>query len=142
MSKEYAEDKIRQALSAHSNNVALARKQVIDLAYSDPALMKALARPHLDGIVAYQVERVASGRAELEKRHPEQPVPKEGEEFGMDLLRAVAASDAAVFGHEDGAMPKRRIASKQHIEAIHKMASSRHKSPSSALDQKTPYKDV
>ena len=126
MSKEYAEDKIRQALQNYGGNVALARKQVMLWAHDDAALMRAIAAPHLDGIIAYQVERVASGRAELEKRHPEVDATKtqEEENFGMDLLRAVAASDAAIFGHGGGATPKRKIASKQHIDAIHKMASS------------------
>lgn len=127
MSKEYAEQKIKSALQAHKGNLTLARQQVAAWAYEDPDLMKALARPHLNGIVAYQVERVASGRAELEKRHPDQPKPDTKEEFGMDLLRAVAATDADVFGHED-AHRKKRTASKQHIDAIHRIVSSRKKS--------------
>ena len=124
MSREYAEDKIREALRMHGGNVALARKQVMLWSHDDAALMRAIASPHLDGIIAYQVERVASGRAELEKRHPETtPEVKEEEDFGMNLLRAVAASDSAVFGMEDSTRPKRKTASKQHIDAIHKMAS-------------------
>ncbi len=125
MSKEYAEDKIRQALKTHGGNVALARKQVMLWSHDDAALMRAIAAPHLDGIIAYQVERVASGRAELEKRHPKAATKakKEEENFGMNLLRAVAASDSAVFGMEDSTRPKRKTASKQHIDAIHKMAS-------------------
>lgn len=128
MSREYADNKIKEALRAHSNNRALARQQVIAWALEDPALMKAIARPHLDGIVAYQVERVASGRAEMETRHPEEiEKPDEEANFGMDLLRAVAADEAAIFGHEDSVnRPKRRAASKQHIDAIHKMASQSH----------------
>ena len=126
MSREYADSKIKEALKLHSGSMALARQQVITWAQNDARLMKELARPHLDGIVAYQVERVASGRAELEKRHPEK-VPEQEDNFGMDLLRAVAATQAAVFGHENTAnAPKKRGASKQHIDAIHKMASNRH----------------
>ena len=126
MSREYADSKIKEALRAHHDNLALARQQVITWAQDDARLMKALAWPHLDGIVAYQVERVASGRAEIEKRQPETDVPKEGENFGMDLLRAVAATETAVFGHEDSVNgPKRKAASKQHIDAIHKMAAKR-----------------
>ncbi len=129
MSREYAEGKIKEALKAHKGNLALARQQVITWSYEDARLMKALARPHLDGIVAYQIERVASGRAEIEKRHPEEVTIEEGENFGMDLLRAVAASEAAIFGHENTAnAAKRRTASKQHIDAIHKMAASRQSS--------------
>ncbi len=126
MSREYAEGKIKQALKAHGGNIALARKQVMLWAHDDAALLRAIAAPHLDGIIAYQVERVASGRAELEKRNPEKAkaAPKKEEDnFGVDLLRAVAASDATVFGYDSPITPKRKAASKQHIDAIHKMAS-------------------
>ncbi|MGH1377206.1 MAG: hypothetical protein ACRBB3_00130 [Alphaproteobacteria bacterium] len=122
MSKEYAESKIREALSANGGNIGLARQSVIAMAQTDADLLRALSRPHLDGIVAYQVERVASGRAEMEKRHPEvTPVESKKDDFGMDLLRAVAASDAETFGQESIG-GKRKSASKQHIQAIHKMA--------------------
>ncbi len=125
MSKEYAEDKIRQALKEYGGNIALARKQVMLWAHDDAALMRSIVAPHLDGIIAYQVERVASGRAELERRHPSKTSPKKEEEnFGMDLLRAVASSDATVFGYDSPITPKRKSASKQHIDAIHKMASA------------------
>lgn len=122
MSNEYAENKIKEALAAHGNNIGLARQYVMSMAQTDAALMRALARPHLDGIVAYQVERVASGRAEMEKRHPKDaPIKNKTDNFGMDLLRAVAASDAETFGQE-GMGGKRKSASSQHIDAIHKMA--------------------
>ncbi len=133
MSREYADNKIKEALRMHGGNTALARQQVITWSQDDPQLLRALARPHLDGIVSYQVDRVASGRAQAQQkpeptRRPKQQEQQPQEEnFGMDLLRAVAATGATVFGHEDGAPPaKRRAASKQHIEAIHKLASSRH----------------
>lgn len=122
MTKEYAESKIREALTAHGGNIALARQHIVSMAQTDAALMRALAHPHLDGIVAYQVERVASGRAEMEKRHPKEPAKNKVDNFGMELLRAVAASDAETFGQE-GMGAKRKVASKQHINAIHQMAS-------------------
>ncbi len=129
MSREYAEDKIRDALKNHGGNVALARKQIMLWSHDDALLLRALATPHLDGIVAYQVERVASGRAELESRQSKKsPKAKEGENFGMDLLRAVAASDANIFGQDNIMTPKRKTASKQHINAIHKMASANRNS--------------
>ncbi len=125
MSREYAETKIREALKLCNGNMARARQQIVMLAQDDAKLLKALTQPHLDGIVAYQVERVASGRAEIEKRHPEDPAPSIEENFGMELLRAVAASDVQVFGQEEPTGAKRKIASRQHIDAIHKIAASR-----------------
>ncbi|MGH1455589.1 MAG: hypothetical protein ACRBDI_02305 [Alphaproteobacteria bacterium] len=129
MSKEYAEEKIRESLSLHGGNTARARKHLISLAQNDLKLLSALTLPHLDGIVSYQVDRVASGRAELEKRHPESASPsiKKQDNFGMDLLRAVAASESTVFGQQNPVGSRRKIASKQHIDAIHKIAASRTK---------------
>ncbi len=127
MSREYADGKIKEALRMHDGNLALARQQVIGWARNDTALLYALARPHLDGIVSYQVERVASGRAEIETRYPEEAKSlDQDDDFGMNLLRAVVSTDVPVFGHEQSASPvKRKAASKQHIEAIQKMASNR-----------------
>ncbi len=123
MSRHYADTKIKQALKLSNGNAARARQQIIALAQDDMDLLKALARPHLDGIVAYQVERVVSGRADSEKDRPEHIIPEKGENFGMDLLRAIAASDVTIFGQEDvSSTKKRKAASQQHIEAIHKLA--------------------
>lgn len=124
MSREYAENKIKESLKLCNGNMKLARQQIVALAGEDSTLLKALVRPHLDGIVAYQVERVASGRAETEKCSPDLPPPKIDENFGMELLRAVAAEDVRIFGRDEMRRPqKRKTASKQHIDAIHKLAS-------------------
>ena len=73
MSREYADTKIKEALKLCNGNMTRARQHIITLAQEDGVLLNALVKPHLDGIVAYQVERVSSGRAELEKRHPAAP---------------------------------------------------------------------
>lgn len=128
MSREYAENKIKDALKLCNGSVGLARQQIVALAQEDMDLLKALVRPHLDGIVGYQIERVASGRADKEEKHPDFPLSGTDEEFGMKILRAAVAQDVKVFGRDDlHHTKKHKIASKQHIEAIHKMASSRHR---------------
>ncbi len=120
---QYAEKKIREALKLTGGNEAQARRQIAMLAQDDPVLLKSLTQPHLEGIIAYQVERVASGRAELEQRNPDAVETLKGENFGMDLLRAIASSDVTVFGQETAVNTgKRKTASKQHIDAIHKLA--------------------
>lgn len=142
MSKEYVESKIREALVLTSGNITKARQQVMHWAQADEALLQGLVRPHLDGIVSYQVERVASGRASVENessvkqpQRPNQPQKKE-EDFGMELLRAVAARSVPVFGLEGSNAPnKRKGASKQHVDAIHKIAAGRHNQV-----EKDPYK--
>lgn len=139
MSKEYAEDKIREALRAHGGNLTLARQQLMTWAGQDSKLLFALARPHLNGIIAYQVERVASGRAEKEKSPKSANISEQEKEenFGMDLLRAVAASGAAVFGQENNAPPVRKgAASQAHMDAIRQMAARATVKP-----VKTTYKD-
>ena len=70
MSLEYAEQKIQQALKLSKGNQARARQQVIAWALEDDTLLKALTRSHLTGIVAYNIERVASGRAAAARRSP------------------------------------------------------------------------
>lgn len=126
MSREYAEDRIREALRLNAGNMALAKQQIIAWTYEDTKLLHALSRPHLNGIVAYQVERVASGRAEIERRKPETGPAKKlpvDENFGMDLLRAVAAAGAPIFGQEVYSTAVRKgKASKQHVDAIHRIA--------------------
>lgn len=125
MSQNYANKKVQEALKLCNGNATLAKKQIIELAHNDIELLKALTRPHLDGIVAYQIERVVSGRAELESRHPNEPVKGEDNNFGMELLRAIADENVTVFGQEEGYVSKKRkVASKQHIDAIHHMAAS------------------
>ncbi len=129
MASEYAKNKIKDALKLCNGNTKLARQQIAVLIREDETLLRELVSPHLDGIIAYQVERVASGRAEKEEVRPNIPIPEIDNDFGMKLLRAAVSDDVVVFGKDNMRYPrKRKIASKQHIEAIHKMVSlSRHR---------------
>lgn len=132
MSMDYAVEKIKEALTLSKGNAARARQQVIAWTYEDARLLHALAKPHLTGIVAYQVERVLSGRAE-----PVAPRPsKKGaaaknslreQEFGQEILKALGGQGGAVFGTEaysgSGLSPRARKVSQSHVEAIRLMAS-------------------
>ncbi len=125
MSRDYAERRIKEAIRLSKGNMIRARQQVIAWTYEDAKLLHELTKPHLTGIVAYNIERVLSGRsAKVEKpASPQKPVVRD-EEFGVEILKAVAASNAAVFGQEGNAAPaKRGKASRQHIDAIHQIAS-------------------
>ncbi len=125
MSMEYAERRIKEALRQAGGNVTRARQQIIAWTYEDAKLLHALAKPHLNGIVAYHVERVVSGRSEAANAPaPDTPQIAEEEEFGIEILKAVASTNAAIFGQEGhGGQAKRGRASKQHIDAIRQMAS-------------------
>ena len=127
MSLEYAERRIKEALKLARGNPVKARQQVIAWTFEDSKLLYALTKHHLSGIVAYHIERVASGRASQSKAppppKPEKAPVKQDDEFGMEILKAVANSSSAVFGLEGYAAPRKRgQASQQHIDAIRQMA--------------------
>ena len=128
---EYAERYIRDALRMFKGNVLKARKQVIEWALEDDRLMHGLVKPHLNGIVAYNVERVASGRSEKAKSL--EPLARKvknknsKEKFGMEILKAVIDDHATVFGFEDRTA-RRKGASQDNIGAIKKLANTSTKS--------------
>ncbi len=128
MSREYVENRIKEALKKSKGNKLLARHQLIAWTYEDSKLLHALTRSHLDGIIAYNIDRFLSNAIKATSKKKAQAVSGEepaGEDFGMDILRAVAATDAAVFGFEDSS-PRRSNSktSKQHIDALQRMAAS------------------
>lgn len=129
MSLEYADKCVAEALKAADGNQTKARQLIINQAMSDMQLLQALTRHHLKGIVAYHVERVASGRATKPQQAAEKPqkvATATDDEFGMEILKAIANSSSAVFGMETYASPTRNKtqASQQHINALKQMARS------------------
>lgn len=139
MSLEYAENRIKEALKLAKGNQVKARQQIIAWAVEDPKLLFALTKPHLSGIVAYNIERVASGRAaaaRTSKPAAQKPITqkqpaangKKPEQFGLEILKAVAGNPA-IFGLEDvGAMKKASPVSQRHVDAI-KAIASKSKNP-------------
>lgn len=136
MSLEYVERKIVEALKLSNGNAAGARQQVIAWSLEDPELLKALTKSHLTGIVAYNIERVVSGRAEKARQKQMEAVEtkakeeskKEGD-FGFELLKAVASSSSEVFGLEHNApMGRRGQASQDHVDAIRALANKKKES--------------
>ena len=130
MSLEYVEGRIKEALKLTDGNQAKARQQIIAWTFEDAKLLHALAKPHLSGIVAYNIERVASGRADAaknvepapDKKKPAKKAKANGkdteEQFGLEILKAVAGSPE-IFGLEDpGAPRKRGGVSQSHVDAI------------------------
>ena len=126
MSREYAENRIKEALKAHNGNPARAKQQILAWTYEDPKLLHALTKAHLSGIVAYNIERVMSGRGvtkpEQVKQAPAQKPANEKEQFGKEILKAVVGRNTAVFGQESYAPQVRRgKASQNHVNAIHEI---------------------
>jgi len=134
MSLEYAERRIVEALKLAKGNQARARQQVIAWALTDDKLLQALTKSHLSGIVAYNIERVASGRAAA-ARKVQKPKPKAANtqktnkeaDFGVELLKAVASSSSEVFGLENGSsgIGRPKQVSQNHINAIRAIASQK-----------------
>ena len=132
MSLRYAETRIEDALRQHNGNITYAKRQIIAWALEDELLLQGLTRNHLDGIVAYQIDRVSSGRASTKnKQQTNTTTAAESthakrtrkNEFGLEVLKAVTAQDPTIFGMESyTTIPARGQASARHIEAIHKLA--------------------
>jgi hypothetical protein len=122
MSLEYVERRINEALKLSKGNVTKARQTVIKWCQEDSKLLHGLTKAHLNGIVAYNIDRVASGRSDKsKKKEPAKPKMSSKEKFGMEILKAVVSS-GSVFGMEAGAAPRRKgQASQQHIDAIKKL---------------------
>ena len=139
MSLEYAQSRIKEALKLSGGNQVKARQQIIAWTFEDAKLLHALAKPHLSGIVAYNIERVASGRAEAASKQnteakSEPKTPKASanaktkeEQFGLEILKAVAGS-AEIFGLEDPGAPRRRGGvSQSHMDAIRAITETKKK---------------
>ncbi len=130
MSLDYAEKRIKEALKLAKGNIVRARQQIIAWTYEDSKLLHELAKPHLTGIVAYHVDRVKSGRASKPvqpppaKPQPSQTKGQNEEQFGLEIIKAIAASEGATFGLEGDAVQRRPgQASQQHINAMKVIAS-------------------
>lgn len=123
----YAEQVIKKALAQSGGNAARARQNIMTLCAQDDKLLQALSRPHLTGIVAHAVNRVIHQKTIRAKSSvsPSPNVRKEDfsdQDFGKEILKAIAANSGAVFGQEAYAAPQKRgKASKSHIDALKKM---------------------
>jgi hypothetical protein len=128
MSREYVEKRIKEALKLTGGNATKARQQVIAWTYEDSKLLQGLAQPHLTGIVAHAISRVVNKKDELEilPEPPQEPMDR-SQEFGMEILKAIASGASARFGQEDIAPPvKKQPASQRHIDAIRQMVGKKN----------------
>lgn len=124
MNRDYAERRIREALIASKGNQAKARQQIIAWAAEDAKLMHELVAPHITGIVAHAMGRVMSMKEAPTPKVPDKVPAGAKDEFGLDLLKAIALGKPAQFGLESGSVPtKKQAASQQHIDAIRAMVS-------------------
>lgn len=128
MSREYAEERIKEALRQSKGNPTKTRQLVIAWAMEDVRLLQGLTKPHLTGITAHAVSRVIHRMgAEPEEIHvPSEPETLDltPEGFGKEILGALSG-DSAIFGEEtyvpQAATRNRKQASQSHIDAIYRM---------------------
>ncbi len=121
MSREYAEKRIREALLKTNGNAVKARQMVISWCAEDQKLLLALTRSHLTGIIAYNIERILSGRSSRDesKTSKKQAAAQQEENFGLELLKAVAGNGGLTFGLEGSGVPRKKgKVSKGHVDAI------------------------
>ena len=125
MNRDYAERRIREALKATGGNATRARQQVTAWAFDDAKLLHELVAPHITGIVAHAVNRVMSMKEKPVPAAPPKVEAPKGDEFGMEILKAIALGNPAQFGQESGsgASIKKQQASQRHIDAIRQMVS-------------------
>lgn len=128
MSREYAEDRIREALAQCRGNATKARQLIIAWSTQDQRLLLSLAQPHLTGIVAHAVSRVIYRQSHLVEEEDVAAGPlalnMAPDTFGKEILSALSSSDTPVFGLEGHtAQPRPKKASQSHIDALKQMAS-------------------
>jgi len=126
MSREYAEQRIKEALKLAKGNTTKARQHIIAWTNDDSRLLQALAKPHLTGIVAHAINRVVylQEHEEEQVEIPETPqsLNMEPQTFGQEILKALQSPTTARFGRDAGATSGKRQASQSHIDALKKMA--------------------
>ncbi|MDD3022209.1 MAG: hypothetical protein PHX61_14725 [Alphaproteobacteria bacterium] len=134
MAQSYLQTCILDALEKAKGNQNKAQKIIALRAMEDPQLLQALAKPHLTGIVAHAVGRIAiqenAKKAGAYEDLPLTPVVQKAKKaqddmagFGIDLLKALGGPNVPKFGMED-ASPRlgRKQASQQHVNALNLMA--------------------
>lgn len=138
MAGNTAEDKIKEALKEAGGNATQAQKLLINWATRDHDLLLALVKPHITGITAHAVNRVAQGTTTPESvvnnlMNQAGAPPKESvsqgqkkknakDSIGLDILKTIAAGETAQFGQENYGRPLgRKSASQEHIDAIHQI---------------------
>lgn len=127
MSRDYAENRIREALRLTKGNTTKARAQVIAWAGEDQRLLMGLAQPHLTGIIAHAVNRVVYRDESDAEDIPATPqsLDMAPDTFGKQILNALSSGNTPIFGLEGSAAQGRKKASQSHIDAINKMASKK-----------------
>lgn len=136
MAQTYLENRIDEALRKSKGNQTKARQLVTSMALEDDQLLLALSKPHLNAIVAHAISHHASVAKKKKTKSADDDIPavpkgvKDGEGFGLDLLKALGGNNVPKFGKEEAAPPVKKVkASTQHVNALKLMASKSKTKP-------------
>jgi len=134
MSLNYTENRIKEALRLSDGNTTEAKKQIFAWLYEDHKLLLDITRPHLNGIVAYSIQRVLNRMLksddeilEEEAQEAAMSSSKKGQ-VGKEILKGFISKEAPQFGQESIAIPlRKRAASQKHIDTMHLLAATSRK---------------
>ena len=133
MSLNYTENRIKEALRLSNGNVHAAQKQIFAWLYEDHKLLLDITRPHLNGIVAYSVQRVLSRMLKsddelLEEEAQDALISSSKKSVGKEILKGFASRQAPQFGKESIAAPiRRKAASQHHVDVMHMLSAASKK---------------
>lgn len=139
MSQSYLDEQIREALAKADGDVVQAQKTLFEAAQNDAFLLKAFVGEHLTAIIASHMQRVikeATTQKSAQKsiktnvknlvKSPKGKAKTE-DDFGIELLRAVATGGGTEFGFETMGPSKPRKTPKikatdSHVETVTNMS--------------------
>lgn len=134
MSLNYTQNRIKEALRLHNNNMAEAQKQIHAWLYEDHKFLLDLTRPHLNGIVAYALQRTVNSMTKSDEEMLEDVAQdaarssSQKDKVGKDILRGFVSKEAPLFGQESVAAPlRKKAASQSHIDTINMLAAASRK---------------
>lgn len=134
MSLNYTENRIKEALRLNNGNTNDAKKQIFAWLYEDHKLLLDITRPHINGIVAYGVDRVLRRMLKTDTEILEEEAENAAmsssnkNKVGKELLRGFVSKEAPQFGQESIAAPiRKKAASQKHVDVMHLLSAASKK---------------
>lgn len=129
MSINYTENRIKEALRLNNGNIGEAKRQIFAWLYEDHKLLLDVTRPHLNGIVAYAVQRTLNHMTKSDEEMLEEVAEDAAmsssmkDQVGKEILKGFISKEAPQFGQESVAVPlRKKAASQNHIDTMQLLA--------------------
>ena len=134
MSINYTENRIKEALRLNNENINDAQKQIFAWLYEDHKLLLDITRPHINGIVAYAVQRTLNRMIKSDEEILDEVAEdaalssSKKDQVGKDILKGFISKEAPQFGQESVAVPlRKKAASQKHVDVMHMLAATSRK---------------